>query len=254
MEKYEKHFAAVYNTYFANFSDSIFERIAACFKRQPIHDTNAAILDLCCGTGQLSLHFLNQGYKVTGIDLSEHMLSYAVHKAKDYIKTGVACFMVGDATRFELDERFGMVVSTYDALNHLEHDDALVQCFRSVCRALEQRGIFIFDLNTRSGLMHSDGMTINEDNHKLLITKRQYHSYFDKGSTRYSGFMRMKGSEEYFRFDQTVYNTTFDLLKVKQYLQNEGFVNVRFTSVEDLTVPLVDPEAHYRVFVIAERA
>ena len=38
--------------------------------------------------------------------------------------------LVGDASNFVLDERFGLVVSTYDSLNHLEDEFALQKCFR----------------------------------------------------------------------------------------------------------------------------
>lgn len=41
------------------------------------------LLDLACGTGELSVRFAQQGFDVTGIDLSEDMLSVAQAKAEE---------------------------------------------------------------------------------------------------------------------------------------------------------------------------
>ena len=40
----------------------------------------SSILDVGCGTGTISILLANEGYKVTGIDLSEEMLSLAYEK------------------------------------------------------------------------------------------------------------------------------------------------------------------------------
>ena len=56
----------------------------------------------------------------------------------------------GDASDFTLGERFGLVVSTFDSLNHLENESALRKCFQ--CAHAVSNGYFIFDLNTRNGL------------------------------------------------------------------------------------------------------
>ncbi|NIN99288.1 MAG: methyltransferase domain-containing protein, partial [Anaerolineae bacterium] len=93
-------------------------------------------LDVCCGTGQLAIYFLERGYKVVGIDLSENMLRYAQESAAQYIGRGQARFLQADAADFTLDERFGLVVSTFDSLNHLPDENALRSCFQSVYAVL----------------------------------------------------------------------------------------------------------------------
>ena len=39
------------------------------------------ILDLCCSTGQIAQRLIEQGYQVTGLDLSEAVLQYARENA-----------------------------------------------------------------------------------------------------------------------------------------------------------------------------
>src|SRR4051812_18158430 len=41
------------------------------------------LLDLACGTGELSIRLAQDGFQVTGVDLSEDMLAVAQAKAED---------------------------------------------------------------------------------------------------------------------------------------------------------------------------
>ena len=53
----------------------------------------AEILDLCCGDGRIAQTLAKRGYRVTGIDGSERMLTYArkrVPKAELYLQSRVA--------------------------------------------------------------------------------------------------------------------------------------------------------------------
>ena len=153
MQAYGRAFAQVYNQRWIHFARGVAPRIREFYERTPCGSENASLLDLCCGTGQLAVHFLEHGYRVTGVDLSEHMLHYARQNAAQYLESGQARFVQADAAQFSLDERFGLAVSTFDALNHLPGTDALRSCFRSVYPLLVPGGTFVFDLNTRAGLL-----------------------------------------------------------------------------------------------------
>jgi SAM-dependent methyltransferase len=64
----------------------------------------AAILDVGCGTGRHSVELARRGFAVTGLDLSGEMLARARARAEE---AGVVVEWVqGDATRFDLGERF----------------------------------------------------------------------------------------------------------------------------------------------------
>ena len=102
---------------------------------------NAAILDLCCGTGQLILPLIEAGYRVTGLDGSEEMLAYASQNAPQ------GKYLLEDARSFHLPEQFDGAFSTSASLNHLMTQDDLTRVFCNVHQALRSGGLFVFDLN-----------------------------------------------------------------------------------------------------------
>lgn len=136
-------FAQAYNRYWGGFSVQI----------MPILDQLAldgcppgsAILDLCCGTGQLAKALATRGYRVTGVDGSEQILGYARQNAPN------ANFYCADARSFDLAKEFAVVLSTYDSLNHLLALEDLAAAFRNVHRHLQAGGVFVFDMNLDAG-------------------------------------------------------------------------------------------------------
>ena len=60
--------------------------------------TGSTVLDLCCGTGLLTGHALNNGLAVTGVDLSPHMLAVARAKrpGADYVLADASALPVPD--------------------------------------------------------------------------------------------------------------------------------------------------------------
>ena len=249
MQAYGKVFARVYDAKWSGFARQVAPLLLDFYAATAIGRQNKTVLDLCCGTGHLALYFLERGYRVVGIDLSEHMLYFAQEKARRYIESGEARFVQSDASDFVLEERFGLVVSTYDSLNHLEDERRLRQCFQCV-RAVS-KGFFIFDLNTRNGLRRWNGIQVDESSEDALIVNRGiYDEQGDKAWTRISGFYRMPNGL-YERFEETVFNTVFAMEMVRQTLFDVGWRNVHFARIQDLNTPLLEPEKEGRVFVVA---
>ena len=215
MQAYGSAFARVYNQMWTAFAQAVASPISdlyeAHLQERALPDpAHKSLLDLCCGTGQLAVCFLERGYRVVGIDLSEPMLNYAKVNAAAYVESGQANFIRADAASFELDERFGLVVSTFDALNHLEGPEALRSCFQCVYPVLLPGGLFIFDLNTRAGLRRWNGINVQDDEEAMIVTRGFYDGQGDRAWTHLSGFVRVEGGL-YERFEETVFNTVFDM-------------------------------------------
>ena len=252
MQAYGSAFARIYNLHWTAFVQDLAPRILSYYESTPIAQANKSLLDVCCGTGQLAVYFLERGYRVTGLDLSEHMLRYARENAALYVESGQAKFVHADASDFSLDEPFGLVVSTFDALNHLESEQALRQCFRCVFAALAPDGYFIFDLNTRAGLMRWNNMSVNDDEQITIITRGVYDGQGDRAATRITGFIRDPDGF-YERFEQTAFNTVFDLHRVREALLDTGWRHVYFARSQDLAASIDEPEREKRAFIVARK-
>ena len=252
MQAYGKLFAKVYNQQWRGFANHVSPLIFEYYEATPIGKRNKTLLDVCCGTGQLSVFFLEKGYRVVGLDLSEEMLKYARQNALPYLTAKQAEFIQGDAADFKFSEKFGLVVSTFDALNHLPDTSALQGCFHSSFDVLADGGIFIFDLNTRKGLANWNGVVVQPGEEIFYVNRSIYDDLTIRAWTKITGFVR-NDDGLYERFDETVYNTVFELGDVKKMLSEAGFRNAHFAKVEALVTPVENPDDEPRIFIVAQK-
>jgi ubiquinone/menaquinone biosynthesis C-methylase UbiE len=104
------------------------------------------ILDLACGTGELSIRLAGEGYEVTGVDLSTEMLAVAREKAD---KCRHSLFLVEqDMSQLELREEFDMIGIFCDSLNYLQTELEVVHTFERVWSHLNPNGLFLFDVHS----------------------------------------------------------------------------------------------------------
>jgi trans-aconitate methyltransferase len=100
------------------------------------------ILDLGCGTGDLSHEITQLGATVTGMDLSVEMMGRASEKYPD-IK-----FIKGNAENFTLDEPVNAVFSNA-ALHWIKNAERVVSC---VWNALEYGGRFVAEFGGKGNI------------------------------------------------------------------------------------------------------
>jgi SAM-dependent methyltransferase len=249
---YGRVFAELYEKKWTWFARQLAPRIEAFYASTPIGSRNRSILDVCCGTGQLALYFLERGFRVTGVDLSGHMLAHARGEAAEWIEAGEARFIQADATDFDVGGGYGLAVSTYDSLNHLPDIHALSACFRSVHRALAEGGWFLFDLNTELAFRRNwNGISVQDDEESMIVTRSIYDSANRRAFMKLSGFVRAEDGR-YDRFEEFMSETAFPLRKVERALEDAGFGSVRYVDGADLGATLDnDPETKLRVFIVA---
>jgi SAM-dependent methyltransferase len=180
----------------------------------------ARILDLCCGTGQLSAKLSALGYRVTGIDGSSAMLNYARENAP-----GVE-FMQADARNFKLPRKYDAVVSVFDSINHIMTLRELGEVFSRVHSVLKPGGLFLLDLNTEPGYLHEwqGDFSIIEDDHVCVVQ----NSYSPSRRTATFDTTIFRFTDGYWhRTDVVLYQKCHDPTRVKSALKK-----ARFTEVE----------------------
>jgi ubiquinone/menaquinone biosynthesis C-methylase UbiE len=148
MGVYEK-FARIYaGTDYSDFSRRMAGLLPAVLRQ--IDFEPRKVLDLACGDGSFAVAIAEHGMKVTGLDMSTHMLEFAREKAR---KAGAGIeFVPGDMRALTFEGEFDLVTCWFDSLNYLTESEDLRATFRGVSRALRAGGLFVFDMNTIYGL------------------------------------------------------------------------------------------------------
>ena len=108
--------------------------------------TEELVLDLGCGTGNLTLPLLQAGYDVIGVDISPEMLSAARDKCAD--EGYFPLLLCQDMTEFELYGTVKAALCCLDSFNYLTEDGDLEKTFALLHNYIEPGGLLFFDVNT----------------------------------------------------------------------------------------------------------
>ena len=220
LSKYDA-FAAVYDRHWGQAALSWFPRLEQLVFCKL--DPGSAILDVCCGTGQVAGKLTRQGFKTVGIDASFEMLRYAAVNAPR------AQFACADVRRFRLARKFDAAVSLFDSLNHLLTLDDFESALLNVSRCLASGGVFAFDLNTeiKYRTSWSGTWTIRDPETTTTATV----SYREE--TRLAEFHATISSRDRDRPAVVrLFQTWYPVSTVVQALERSGFTDVSCISLE----------------------
>lgn len=108
------------------------------------------ILDLACGTGNITLRLAKMGYEITGLDISAEMLEQAKHKANQCDLT--INWYQQDMCQLNLSERYDVIICACDGLNYLLEENQLKSAFQKAYEHTKPGGLMLFDLNSEMKL------------------------------------------------------------------------------------------------------
>ena len=103
----------------------------------------AKILELCCGTGRLTIPIAKERYAITGVDFTPSMLAQAKTKA---LEAGLTIpFIEADIRTLDLQEQFDLIFIPFNSIHHLYQNDDLFQALQCVKNHLKEDGLLLFD-------------------------------------------------------------------------------------------------------------
>ncbi len=245
MGRYQAYdpFARIYDMHWSNFA----ERIYPVLDRLVLGHLprGCAVMDLCCGTGQLAAVLSAKGYATTGVDGSEGMVEIARKNAPD------VAFFVQDARNISLNRQFSAVFSTFDSLNHVMSLDELEQVFRNVHAVLEEGGHFEFDLNMEEGYLQRwrGSFGIVEDDHVCVARS-------SRDEEKRIGRMDLTVFESvvtgWMRTDVSLLQRWYRESDIRERLSSAGFVELQTFDGKD---PIVEgaKDCPGRMFFVARK-
>jgi len=244
-------FAKVYDTLMDNIPyDDWGKYLVSLLKKYGIGD--GLILDLGCGTGNITEYLYEAHYNMIGLDNSEDMLMIAKDKALE--KNHDILYLLQDMRDFELYGTVKAVVSICDSLNYILNEDELLQVFKLVNNYLDPGGLFIFDFNTLykyEEILGEETFAESRENCSFI-----WDNYYDKESqiNTYdlsiflkANFNESKDDELFYRFKEEHYQKAYAPEAIQKLIIRSGL-----ELVEMLDAFTYNPPNDYseRIYVI----
>lgn len=196
------------------------------------------VLDLACGTGEMTVELAQHGFDVTGVDLSDEMLLVANEKA---VKLGLSIpLFQQNMAELEGLGQFDCVTIFCDSLNYLRDEEDIVKTFSRVHEHLKDGGLFLFDVHSiykMEEIFRDNTFAVNGEEVSYIWDcfpgEEPYSVEHDL-----SFFVRDDESGLYDRFDELHYQRTYPVEQYKKWLEQAGFtVSEILADLED--APLV---------------
>ncbi|MFA7074952.1 MAG: methyltransferase domain-containing protein [Endomicrobiaceae bacterium] len=167
---------------------------------------NVKILDLGCGTGNVSLKILNGFPKaeILCVDLSQNMIDIAKNKLSKYKNIS---FAVGNIADFEFKNTYDVILSSL-AVHHLKTDEDKAKFYKMIFGILNKNGIFA----------NADEI-LGENKYLQNVNMKLWTEYMKKN------FSEREVSEKWLKAYESE-DRPSKLIKQLEWMKNAGFKDV----------------------------
>lgn len=181
------------------------------------------VLDLACGTGKLTFMLRDLGFDMTGVDLSEDMLSVAREECYKKNITDIL-WLCQDMRAFELYGTVDACVCSLDSINYLTKISDVKKCFSLVYNYLIPDGVFVFDINTphRFKNVYGNNDIILEQNGTLCAWQNSYNEKSGICHFYLSLFLENEDGT-YTRADEVQREKCYSRRQIEKALSETGF-------------------------------
>lgn len=200
--------------------------------REGVHPRTA--VDLACGTGSISAILAGQGLAVTGVDMSEEMLTQAAAKTAELPNPPV--FVRQKLQRLSLPRGVDLAVCALDSLDYITDPRDCAEAIRRVYRALNPGGMFIFDVNTPEKLRAMDNQIfLDEDDDVYCVWRGEFDEHSNICSYGMDLFCRE--GDKWVRSFEEHREYAYSRAQLTAYLKQAGFSRIRVYGDRTLTEP-----------------
>lgn len=196
-----------------------FSYIESIFKRT--NTMPKEILEMACGTGNLTEVLAKEGYDIECFDLSEEMLSIAYKKLRKYKNVSIRNMNMID---FEFNKKFDSIISICDSINYIIDIEDLKNTFSNVYNHLKDGGTFIFDINSYYKLSKVIGNnTFVYDEDDVFYT---WENEFENDISNFYLTFFLKEKDIYHRFNEIHRERAFHIEEIMLLLNKVGFEKI----------------------------
>ena len=214
------------------------------------HVKGTRLLDLACGTGELSVRLAQDGFQVTGVDLSEDMLAVAQAKAEE--KGLRIPFFQQNMADLEGQAEFDVIGILCDSLNYLQTEEEVRATFSNVFQHLSNKGVFLFDVHSIYKIAHlfiNQTYASSEENVSFIWNSFAGES-LNSVEHELSFFVLDEQTDKYDRFDELHFQRTYTVQQYSNWLVEAGFEVLEVSADFENSAPHSQSE---RIFFVARK-
>ena len=194
----------------------------------------ATAVDLACGTGSVSMLLARQGVQVTGVDMSEEMLTVACQKAQEIENPPL--FVCQQLQQLRLPRGVDLAVCALDSLDYILDPADCQEAIRRAYKVLNPGGILIFDVNTPEKLRAMDGQVfLDEDEDVYCVWRGEFDEKTNICSYGMDLFQR-EGNVWHRSFEEHR-EYAYSQEDLTTFLKNAGFCGIRIYGDRRLEAP-----------------
>ncbi|GEK92070.1 SAM-dependent methyltransferase [Alkalibacterium kapii] len=196
---------------------------------------NKDILELGCGTGILGIKMKEAGYDVTGLDLSEEMLSLAYNRQ---LEAGVTFPLVqGDMRDLTDLPVYSNVVCYSDALCYMKNEGELLSVFKEVNSKLDKEGLFLFDVHSTYQVSEFLKTSFHAETDDIVFLWDTFEGEQPYSVEHQLSFFVKEKDGRYSRYEELHEERTYPLATYKELLKQAGFkdIEIKADFTEEVT-------------------
>lgn len=199
-------------------------------------DNPQNILELGCGTGNITLELLERGYEVVGVDISEEMLELAEDKTMEFGEKIILIEQDITELDFEVYE-IDTVIACNDTFNYILEEEKLQGLFDYLYPRIKTGGQFVFDISSEYKLQNILGNhTYGESFEDMAFL---WENFYDEKS----GLIQMEiniftqEGKLYHRDIETHYQRSYGVEKMVEMLTKSGFRHIKVYADFEMQEP-----------------
>lgn len=181
------------------------------------------LLDLCCGTGTLTVMLAESGYEMIACDASPDMLMQA--SAKPCNAEVRPLYLCQDASMLDLYGTVDAAICSLDGMNYILTGE-LAEVFRRLHLFVRPDGLFIFDIRTPEWLKSRSGeIFVDETDDCLCLWRADFDD--DENCLCYGMDIFSKQGRLWRRDSEEHLEYAHEPLMLKKLLEKAGFIDVK---------------------------
>lgn len=182
------------------------------------------VIEIACGTGNITNELAKRGYDIVGIDKSIEMLAFAKNKADDL---GIDVkYLHQDMKKLDYNRSVDSVLCLCDGINYILQKKELISVLKKVYSLLKDAGFFIFDISSHHKLSKILGNNIYAENFEDVSYIWENYFDYEKNICELDLTIFKRKDRLFERYQEYHYQKAYKAEEIFDALEEAGFKNI----------------------------